>query len=54
MFFSWMNDSGFWVVSRLSGMTEQETLRTWSLQTGANSVIGMIVTLIASILLPMA
>jgi H+/gluconate symporter-like permease len=27
-----MNDSGFWVVSRLSGMTEKETLRTWSVQ----------------------
>ena len=25
-----MNDSGFWVVQRLSGFTEKETLRTWS------------------------
>lgn len=24
MFMSWMNDSGFWVVSRLSGMTEKK------------------------------
>lgn len=53
MFCSWMNDSGFWVVSRLSGMTEKETLRTWSLQLTANSVIGLIVTLILSLVLPL-
>jgi len=44
MFFSWMNDSGFWAVSKLSGMTEKETLRTWSLQLTANSVFGLIVS----------
>ncbi|HCN31471.1 MAG TPA: hypothetical protein DIT64_22770 [Verrucomicrobiales bacterium] len=53
MFFSWMNDSGFWVVSRLSGMTEKETLRTWSIQLTANSVIGLLVTLALSKLLPL-
>ena len=25
-----MNDSGFWVVGRLSGFTEKETLKTWT------------------------
>jgi GntP family gluconate:H+ symporter len=54
MFLSWMNDSGFWVVNRLSGMTEKETLRTWSVQLTADSVIGLIVTLALSKLLPMA
>jgi GntP family gluconate:H+ symporter len=54
MFCSWMNDSGFWVVSRLSGMTEKETLRTWSLQLTADSIIGLLVTLGLSKLLPMA
>lgn len=53
MFCSWMNDSGFWVVSRLSGMTEKETLRTWSLQLTADSIIGLLVTLGLSKLLPM-
>ena len=52
MFCSWMNDSGFWVVSRLSGMTEKETLRTWSLQLTADSIIGLVVTLSLSKLLP--
>jgi GntP family gluconate:H+ symporter len=27
---SWMNDSGFWVVGKLSGFTEKETLKTWT------------------------
>jgi GntP family gluconate:H+ symporter len=48
-----MNDSGFWVVNRLSGMTEKETLRTWSLQTTADAVIGLLVTLVLSKLVPM-
>ena len=26
----WMNDSGFWVISKMSGMTEGETLKTFS------------------------
>jgi GntP family gluconate:H+ symporter len=53
MFCSWMNDSGFWVVNRLSGMTEKETLRTWSVQLTADSVIGLLVTLVLSKVLPM-
>ncbi len=27
---SWMNDSGFWVVARMSMLTELETLRSWT------------------------
>ncbi|MBE2284145.1 MAG: hypothetical protein IAE77_11870 [Prosthecobacter sp.] len=53
MFCSWMNDSGFWVVNRLSGMTEKETLRTWSLLVTADAVIGLLVTLVLSKVLPM-
>jgi GntP family gluconate:H+ symporter len=53
MFCSWMNDSGFWAVSKLSGMTEKETLRTWSLQLTANSIFGLLVILVLSKALPM-
>jgi gluconate:H+ symporter, GntP family len=53
MGFSWMNDSGFWVVSRLSGFTERETLRTWTVLLTAISLIGLVFTLAMSILLPM-
>jgi len=49
---SWMNDSGFWVVSRLSGMTEKQTLKTWTIITTVVSVSGLAVTLAGSALLP--
>ena len=27
----WMNDSGFWIISRMAGLTEVETLKAWTL-----------------------
>ena len=51
---SWMNDSGFWVVSRLSGFTERETLRTWTVLLTVLSIIGLLTTLLLSRLLPFA
>ncbi len=53
MMLSWMNDSGFWVVGKLSGFTEQETLKTWTVVLSVNSIAGLIVTLLASKLLPL-
>jgi GntP family gluconate:H+ symporter len=53
MIFSWMNDSGFWVVGRLSGFTEKETLKTWTVVATVNSIVGLVTTWIASILFPM-
>ena len=50
---SWMNDSGFWVVSKLGGLTERETLRSWTLMLTCVSIIGLITTLILSIILPL-
>jgi len=51
---SWMNDSGFWVVSRLSGFTEKETLRTWTVLLTAISIIGFLATMILAAVLPFA
>ena len=50
---SWMNDSGFWVVSKLSGMTERETLKSWTVMVTVLSVAGLLLTFIASRLLPL-
>ena len=50
---SWMNDSGFWVVSRLSGMTERETLRTWTVSTIVLSLVGFLQVCLFSVLLPL-
>ena len=53
MVISWMNDSGFWVVSKMSGFTEKEALKTWTLQLGLMGVLGIIEVLILSQLLPL-
>ena len=50
---SWMNDSGFWVVQRLSGFTEKETLKTWSLLLSAISLMGLAICLVGSYLMPL-
>lgn len=49
---SWMNDSGFWVIGRLSGMNERETLRTWTAAAFFMCAMGLIETLILSTVLP--
>jgi len=53
MFFSWMNDSGFWVVGKLSGFTEKETLKTWSVVLSVMSVAGLIEAVVMAKLLPL-
>ena len=50
---SWMNDSGFWVVQKLSGLNEKEMLRTWSLLLTVISVCGLMISLLGSVLIPM-
>jgi len=41
---AWMNDSGFWVISKMSGMTEGEMLRTVTPMSVIMGVTGLIVT----------
>jgi GntP family gluconate:H+ symporter len=50
---SWMNDSGFWVVGKLSGFTERETLMTWTVLTTYVSVVGLVEVLLASYIIPL-
>ena len=50
---SWMNDSGFWVVKQMSGLTEMETLKTWSLMLAIMGVVAFAVTALASWLFPL-
>ena len=49
----WMNDSGFWVVARMSGMTEVETLRSFSVQLTLMGVAGFLVTWLMATILPL-
>lgn len=50
---SWMNDSGFWVVSRLGGLTEGETLRSWTVLLTVTAIIGLIFTFLMATVLPL-
>jgi GntP family gluconate:H+ symporter len=40
------NDSGFWVVSKFSGMSVQQTLKSWTLGNSIAGVTGLIIILI--------
>ncbi len=46
--FSWMNDSGFWIVCKLSGFTEKETLKTWTLLLAFLGAVGLVEVLVFS------
>jgi GntP family gluconate:H+ symporter len=51
-FLAWMNDAGFWVLCRLGGLTQGETLRSWTIVVSAVSLIGLIEVLIVSAIFP--
>ena len=49
----WMNDSGFWVICKMSGLTEKEMLKTQSPMVGLMGVVGILVTMLAAKLVPL-
>ncbi|RJT06899.1 GntP family permease [Halococcus sp. IIIV-5B] len=51
--FSWYNDSGFWIVSEIGGLTQKETLQTWTVVTTLQSIVGLVVILVLSNLFPL-
>lgn len=51
--FAWMNDAGFWIISRLSGLREAETLRTVSPMMAFQGVMGLILTMCCARVLPL-
>ena len=50
---SWMNDSGFWVISKMSGMTESEMLKTNTIMGIIMALTGLLVCLLGSRIFPM-
>jgi GntP family gluconate:H+ symporter len=48
----WMNNSGFWIFSRMGGFTEVETLKSWTIVTAALGLIGLGFTILFAYLLP--
>jgi GntP family gluconate:H+ symporter len=50
---AWMNDSGFWVISKMSGMTEGETLRLSSAMMVVMAFVGLAVIMIFARVFPL-
>ena len=50
---SWMNDSGFWIFSRMSGLTEAEALKTWTPLLLVLGSVSLAMTILLSIVLPL-
>ena len=44
--FPWMNDSGFWIICKMSGFTEGETIRNFSFLLTIMGVVGLVVTMV--------
>jgi GntP family gluconate:H+ symporter len=49
----WMNDSGFWVVGRMSGMTPSETLKTFTVGLTVMGLVGFGVVIVGALLFPL-
>ncbi len=51
LFFSHVNDAGFWLVKEYFGITVGQTIRTWSLMETLISVVGLVFVLALSLVL---
>jgi GntP family gluconate:H+ symporter len=49
----WMNDGGFWVISRMSGMSEVQTLRSAAVMVSIEGTVGLLVTLALAAAFPL-
>jgi GntP family gluconate:H+ symporter len=50
---SWMNDSGFWIFAKMSGLTEVEALKSWTPMLVLLGVVSLVVTLVMANLMPL-
>jgi len=51
---SWMNDSGFWVFVKMTGLTEAEGLKTWTPMLAIVGFAAIVVSFLLAIILPMS
>ncbi|XXC84231.1 SLC13 family permease [Arthrobacter sp. A5] len=51
LFFSHVNDAGFWLVKEYFGLTVGQTIKTWSVMETIISVVGLLLTLLLSTIL---
>jgi H+/gluconate symporter-like permease len=50
---SWMNDSGFWIFAKMGGLTEVQTLRSWTPLLVVVGAVTFLMTLVMAVLLPL-
>jgi GntP family gluconate:H+ symporter len=51
LFFSHVNDAGFWLVKEYFGLTVGQTIKTWSIMETLISVVGLVLVLLLSLVL---
>ncbi|MEO7318105.1 MAG: SLC13 family permease [Chthoniobacteraceae bacterium] len=50
---AWMNDAGFWIISKSSGLSERQTLRTVTPMMALQGVAGLVLTMLCAWIWPM-
>ena len=50
---TWMNDSGFWLFSKMGGVTELETFKSWTPVLAVVGVTSMVTTIVLALLVPL-
>ena len=51
---SWMNDSGFWIFVKMTGLTEAEGLKSWTPLLAIVGFTGVVVSFLLALILPIA
>lgn len=54
LFGSWMNDSGFWIFTKMGGLTEVESLKSWTPLLAILGLVGFLTTALLALVVPMA
>jgi len=54
MICSWMNDSGFWIFVKMTGLTEAEGLKSWTPLLAIMGLAAVVVSLVLAVVLPLA
>jgi gluconate:H+ symporter, GntP family len=50
---SWMNDSGFWIFTKMGGLTEAESLKSWTVLLAILSLTSLAMSVLLAIVMPM-
>ena len=51
---SWMNDSGFWIFAKMSGLTEVEALKSWTPMLIVLALVSLATTIVLAMVMPLS